>query len=84
MTGDILILLNVLLFGWAFWETLKRIKRVNVRLWLRVPAAFIAGYIFLVYLLTVLGLIDESNIRYFMRWFQLVIAAYIVLEAKHG
>lgn len=62
----------------------RRIRRDNYRAWLRLPAAFISGYICFVYVIAFFGIIPEMDIRYFMRWFQLVIAAYIVLEARHG
>ena len=81
---DFLIVLNVVFFGWAFYSSAKRIKRDNPRLGLRIPALFISGYICVVYLLVLLRVISETDIPRLMRWFQLVIAAYIVLEAKNG
>lgn len=81
---DPLILLNAVLFGWALFESVRRVKRTNTRRWLRVPAAFLAGYIFIVYLSAIVGIIPDAEIRFYMRWLQLVIAGYIVAEAKHG
>lgn len=81
---NFLIVLNVLFFGWAFVTSLQRCKRDNLRLWLRIPAVFISGYICLVYFFVMIHVITESDIPSLMRWFQLVVAAYIVLEAKNG
>jgi len=79
-----LITANIIFYGLAFYFTARKIRRDNYRMWMRIPAAFVSGYIFLVYLLVIVGIIPEDNVRYFMRWFQLVIAAYIMLEARHG
>jgi len=79
-----LITANIIFYGLAFYLTARKIRRDNYRMWMRIPAAFLSGYIFLVYSLVILGIIPDESVRYFMRWFQLVIAAYIILEAKHG
>jgi len=81
---DFLIVLNVVFFGWALFSSIRQIKRSNPRLGLRIPALFISGYICTVYLLVLFHVISETDIPRLMRWFQLVIAAYIVLEAKNG
>lgn len=79
-----LIVANIIFYGLALYFTARKIRRDNYRMWIRIPAAFISGYIFIVYLLVVFGIIPEAEVRFFMRWFQLVIASYIILEAKHG
>lgn len=81
---NFLIVLNVVFFGWAFFSSVKRLRRDNPRLWIRIPALFISGYVCMVYFLVMIHVITESDIPQLMRWFQLVIAAYIVLEAKNG
>jgi len=80
----LLLITNVIMFGWAALASIRKIRRDNVRMWLRIPAAFVAIYICFVYLLASLGIVPQDEIRFFMRWFQLVIAAYIILEAQHG
>lgn len=81
---DFLIVLNVVFWGWALFSSLRRCIKTNPRLWLRIPAVFISGYICVVYLLVLVHALSETDIPVLMRWFQLVIAAYIVVEAKNG
>lgn len=82
--NSFLVVANFIAFGLAFYLTAIRIRRDNARMWIRIPAAFVAGYICFVYLLAIFGVIPDGEVRHFMRWFQLVIAAYIMLEARHG
>ena len=80
---DIIIMANVILFGWAFVETVRKLKN-NVRMWLRIPAAFISLYYVIIFVFALLGVIPDVDVKLYMRWFQMVVAAYIILESKHG
>lgn len=80
---EFLVIPNVLLYLWAFIESVKRTKRTNVRRWLRIPAAAISLYICIVYSLVLFDVIQSFDVPALMRWFQLVIAGYIIAEAKN-
>lgn len=81
---DTLILANLVMSFGALILTSRRFFTEREMKMFRLPAMFISAYIFSIYLLSVMGIIPESDIRQYMRWFQLVIAAYIMLETKHG
>lgn len=81
---EALIVANIAIYLWGLYETGRRIKRNSASLWLRIPAAFICGYVALVYIAALTGIISQDEIPVFMRWFHIVIAGYIILEAKHG
>lgn len=65
-------------------NSIRFFKRDNPRRWLRLPAALIALYIAGVYLASMLGIVPESEIRFFMRWFQGAITIYLTVEALNG
>ena len=80
-----LVVANIVFFAYSLYVNAQRVKQTNNRAWLRIPAVFISAYICSVYIFVLLGIIDEAIIgRYFMRWFQLVIAAYLIIEARNG
>lgn len=81
---DPLIVANVVMFSFAFYASLRKFLNEKRTRLFRLPAVFISGYILSVYALNMIGLVEVMDIRIYMRWFQLVIAAYIMLEARHG
>ena len=81
---NILAFINIIIYSWGFVEVAKRLRRGSPALWLRIPAAFICLYVTSIYVLVLFGVITQFEITYYMRWFHLVIASYIILEARHG
>jgi hypothetical protein len=51
---------------------------------MRLLAALICFYGAGVYLMVLFNVIPQSEVTYYMRGFQIVIALYIILEARHG
>jgi hypothetical protein len=81
---DLWIPLNLLVFVIAAWQNARRIKRGNVRNGLRWSALLLCSYIAVIYLLTIIGVIPEYEIRLYMRWFQIPIGIYLITEALNG
>jgi hypothetical protein len=81
---DPLIYFNAVVYGVACIASLWGLRQANRRRWIRLAGAFIAGYPLTIYLLVVAGYIPDTEVRLYMRWFQLAIGAYLLLEAKHG
>jgi hypothetical protein len=81
---DLFVPLNLLVFAVAAWQNLRRIRRGNPHNGLRWVALCISLYIGGIYFLTILGAIPEGEIRLYMRWFQIPIGMYLILEALYG
>lgn len=81
---DAWMILNVAVFSLSLWVNLRRTKRGNPRVWLRVTAAFMSLYIASIYLLGAMGIIADIEIRLWMRWFQAAIGVYFIAEAING
>jgi hypothetical protein len=81
---DPVIIVNAIAFGFAFYMSTKRLRKDNPHLWLHILCAFVSGYIFLVYLSSIIGLVPEQEIRFYMRWFLSSIAILIYMIAKYG
>lgn len=77
----LLIILNIIVWGAALVIATTKIK--GVVKWFSIPAAFISLYIFTIYTCSLLGIIPEYEIRLYLRWFNIVIAAYMILRSKH-
>lgn len=82
---DPLILANVACFGWALYETTRKMLWSDYpRKPLRFVASFVSFYFFVIYLLAMVGVIPDIEVRLFLRWFNVVVALYMILEARHG
>jgi len=79
-----LLFIDTLFYAIALVFTVKRVKRENPRMWLRVVSATICVYEICVYGGAFLGLIPESYIPQLARWFQIVIALYFIQESRYG
>ena len=77
----LLIIANVIVWGVALVISATKIK--GVVKWYSIPAAFISLYIFTIYACSLFGIIPEYEIRFYLRWFNIVIAAYMILRSKH-
>ena len=81
---DLWIPLNFAVFLLAAWVNVRRLRKENTRRGLRFAALFISLYIAVIYLLAVLGVIPELDIRLWLRWMQFAIGVYVVAEAING
>lgn len=68
----------------AAWTNIRRLRRDNRRVGLRAAALVMSLYIAVVYLLAIVGIIPEIEIRLYMRWMQFAIGVYVVAEAVNG
>jgi uncharacterized integral membrane protein len=81
---DLWIPLNMLVFAVAAWQNIRRIRKGNTHNGLRWVALVIASYIAVIYLLVIVGVIGDADVRLYMRWFQLPMGMYLILEAING
>lgn len=80
---DLLIVVNAVVAGWAILEGVRAFRRATTRRWIIYPAILLASYLFLIYSLSIVGVIPENDIRYFMRWFQIAVSSFIILVVRH-
>lgn len=74
----------MILFVIAAWQNLRRMHRGNKRNGLRLAGLVVSLYIALIYLMAVIGAIPDVDIRLYMRWFQIPLGIYLVIEALNG
>jgi uncharacterized integral membrane protein len=81
---DLWIPLNVIVFAIAAWQNARRIRAGNARNGIRWVALSFSLYIATIYFLVIIGFIPDTDVRLYMRWFQIPIGMYLILEAMNG
>lgn len=76
-----LIVANIVFFAVAFYINARQVKRTNVRMWLRIPAAFISAYICIVYMLALIGILTSGGHTLF---YALVPVGYLGVYHRRG
>lgn len=68
----------------AFWVNVRRVRRSNPRMGMRLAACAISLWITGVYLFVMVGLLNQSGIPPLLRWTQGAIMLYLIAEGRNG